>query len=432
MGVISGKLPLLMAQRVLVSRQCTLCFGANTLNMQNKVIKLWQSKTGHVMLKLENRQGKTTLSVNNNSGVIETTSRKVGGAMPYKQAGYPDGDSFVTRCIDRCECGRARTTVHRQIVKNGAPMRCGEVGGMEMGYPIDGTGPVRPYLIMADDCCRYIVIVRMSSYKLEPSVYLLYKMWCQQLGRPIKLWADRGPVAIGACWDDVCGMLSGERATGWYAVYRNLVINSWGGNVQETHTILDGNASEIDDEHNALIEHDIDRNYIKGCILIPDSRRVSVKGVLKSTKPGRRGFVLADLWDTVKRCAFSTEEAEKFILRASRLIRDLENRLATNWYRDILGKCPRIAKSIRREMLMVLFTYVGYASLNGDKSTRPTFLKLPASYHGRPMAIALGDIRVNRAISDCHLTMRNLSDVRYRISFLGRKLTQPTKRWEAV
>ena len=60
--VIDGMMPLLISHRVLMSWKRTRRFGTNAMALQNRDIKLRQSNTGHILVKLENRRPEITLS----------------------------------------------------------------------------------------------------------------------------------------------------------------------------------------------------------------------------------------------------------------------------------------------------------------------------------------------------------------------------------
>ena len=115
----------------------------------------------------------------------------------FRQAGYSGLESLIRKCLKGCGCEKERAAVQRPIVKTHVPTRGGEVTGVHIMYPIDGSGHSRPYLIIVDHLSRYTVTCRMNSHKPVHDIDLFYKMWLRQLGRPGGILADRGPLLSG-------------------------------------------------------------------------------------------------------------------------------------------------------------------------------------------------------------------------------------------
>ena len=118
---------------------------------------------------------------------------------------------FPTALLEKIiqDCGRItdRKMIQRPIVRTHIPVRCCDTVGLDVMYPIEGSGHSRPYLIMVDRLSRYTVIARMLNHKPEHVVDLWFKYWAQQLGKQRRLIADQGPAFIGNPWSNVADFL---------------------------------------------------------------------------------------------------------------------------------------------------------------------------------------------------------------------------------
>ena len=125
----------------------------------------------------------------------------------FRQTGYEKYDDDIKKCVVDCGYSIDRVEVQRPIVKSHVPSKCGEIVGMDVMYPIYGTGHSRPFLIMVDRLGRFAVIRRMNNHRPEHVIDLVYKMRIQQLGRPAKLLADRGSAFVGMVRKEMCDLM---------------------------------------------------------------------------------------------------------------------------------------------------------------------------------------------------------------------------------
>ena len=216
--VIPGEIPMLIAYKALYDWRCSINFHTNVLSLQDQQLALQKTNTGHIFIKFERlaaslqaetmKKGVDSTAYCNKTvrrmGVVDVSEmnatrinklhQQLGHASAeamcrlFKQAGYTGLVTIIQQCVKDCGCEQERTTVQRPIINTHVPTRCGEVIGMDIMYPIDGSGHSRPYLIIADRLSRYTATCRMNSHKPDHAIDLFYKMWLQQLGRPGKYW----------------------------------------------------------------------------------------------------------------------------------------------------------------------------------------------------------------------------------------------------
>ena len=99
--------------------------------------------------------------------------------------------------IAKCGCALSRVVVQRPIVRTRIPVKCGDILGMDIFYPLAKTGHSRPYLVLADHLSRYTLVCRLNSHVPQHVVDVFFRMWAQSLGKPRRIIADRGPALIG-------------------------------------------------------------------------------------------------------------------------------------------------------------------------------------------------------------------------------------------
>ena len=225
LGGVPCKIHMLISYEVLSVRHCSINFRTNTLSINNQQLSLQKTNTGQIFVKFEGipeqrRQsiGKMMRTAATKTKLTDTAHRigvvdvaemnetrvdklhhQLGNASSetmcrlFRHAGYLGLEIPIHTCVKDCGCEKERTTVQRPIVKTHVPTMCGEAIGMDITYPIDGSGHSRPYLIIVDHLSRYTVTCRMNSHKPEHAIDLFCKMWLQQLGRPGEILADRPP-----------------------------------------------------------------------------------------------------------------------------------------------------------------------------------------------------------------------------------------------
>ena len=214
LDVIPGEMPMMIAYKVLSDWRCSINFRTNTLSLKNQHLDLQRTNTGRIFVKFERlpgeqqmkmakRNGATIANTNDTvrrMGVVDVAEmdatriaklhHQLGRASAdtmcrlFRQAGYTGLESTIQKCLKDSGCEQERTTVQRHIIKTHVPTRCGEVIGMDIMYPIDGSGHSRPYLIIADHLSGYTVTCRMNIHKPERDIDLFLQMWLRQLGRP--------------------------------------------------------------------------------------------------------------------------------------------------------------------------------------------------------------------------------------------------------
>lgn len=231
--LVEGGMPLLLSYQVLSDWSSTINFSKGTMSVHNCDILLRASSTGRLYAKIcidtkteaamrspqkpelqgksEEREAVKTvcaIDIDMVSGVqVKKPHEQLGhdgcDAMIrlFHQSGKMNLDDTIKKCVQNCGRSIDRSVAQRPIVKSHAPARCGEVSGMDVMYPIEGTGHARPFLIVVDHLSRFTVVARMNGHRPEHVVDLLCKMWILQLGRPSKILADRGPAFIGGEWE---------------------------------------------------------------------------------------------------------------------------------------------------------------------------------------------------------------------------------------
>ena len=115
----------------------------------------------------------------------------------FGDAGKPIRKALFGDVIGKCGCSIRRNAPRRPIVRCRIPFRCGDTAGLDIMYPVEGSGHSRPYLIMVDRLSSYTAIARMSNRKPDHAVDLWFKMWAHTMGKHRESIADRWPAFIG-------------------------------------------------------------------------------------------------------------------------------------------------------------------------------------------------------------------------------------------
>ena len=108
----------------------------------------------------------------------------------------------IRSVLGKCRCDKNKFALQRTLIHSNGPLRCGEVIGIDILYPVFGTGRRLPFLIIVCMISRYTLACRLASRKPADITDGLFSTWLQTMGRPERIISDKATAFRGPKWGE--------------------------------------------------------------------------------------------------------------------------------------------------------------------------------------------------------------------------------------
>ena len=120
-----------------------------------------------------------------------------------RNAGVLAPKGRIAAAVAKCKCDKKKYGFERPIIHSNASLKSGTRIALDIYYPVDNTGMIKPALLMICALGKFTMTAALSPHHPGIVIDALFKTLFHGIGKPKRIMADKGTAFSGPHWEEL-------------------------------------------------------------------------------------------------------------------------------------------------------------------------------------------------------------------------------------